>query len=259
MTYCCAMLLEDGLVLVSDSRTNAGVDRVSTFRKTFIFARPGERVIALATAGNLSITQSVVSLLEEGLGGGTPDAPDLFAAGSLFEAARMVGDALRQVYDREGPALNQHGVKATAEALLAGQVKGEAPRLFRVYEAGNFIEATADTPYFQIGENKYGKPILDRVIAPGMTLGQAAKSALISFDSTMRSNISVGPPIDIFCYRRDSLTADPLVTLQEDDPYWTALRSAWGESLRQAFADLPGLDERLSDAARPSLREVGDS
>lgn len=256
MTYCCAMLLDDGLVLASDSRTNAGVDRVSTFRKMFTFSRPGERVLALVTAGNLSITQSAVSLLEAGLGGGDPATPDLFAADSLFEAARMVGDAFRTVRARDGEALEGHGVHLGAEALFGGQIRGERPRLFRLYEAGNFIEATPETPYFQIGENKYGKPILDRIVTPALSLEAAAKCALISFDSTMRSNISVGPPIDLLVYRRDALQAGARLTLDERDPYLTALGDAWGAGLRTAFDALPGLGERLSETTTSALREV---
>ena len=238
MTYCCAMLLDEGLVMASDSRTNAGVDRVSTFRKMFLFEKPGERVMALVTAGNLSITQSMVSLLEERLAEGW-EGMHLYNAPNMFEAARTVGDALRDVYERDVEHLRRHGVNGGAEALFGGQIGGERPRLFRLYEAGNFIEASQETPYFQIGENKYGKPILDRVIGPETSLERAGICALISFDSTMRANISVGPPIDMWCYRRDSLAAGFRRQFDEDDPYFNALRSAWGDGLKHAFAGLP--------------------
>lgn len=238
MTYCCAMLLEEGLVMASDSRTNAGVDRVSVFRKMFSFERPGERCMTLVTAGNLSLTQSMVSLLEERLGDQESGA-SLYGAATMFDAARLVGDALRSVYERDIEHLKRHGVNGGADAIFGGQIGGERPRLFRIYEAGNFIEASSDTPYFQIGENKYGKPILDRVITPQTGLEAAAKCALISFDSTMRANISVGPPIDMWCYRSGSLEAGLRKRFDEDDPYFQAIRAAWGEGLRNAFAKLP--------------------
>ncbi len=243
MTYCVGMLLEDGLVMASDSRTNAGVDRVSTFGKMHSFSQPGERVLCLMSAGNLSVTQAVVSLLEERLE--TADAANLHNAPSLFEAARLIGDALRDVYDREGSHFERHGVAYSAEALFGGQIKGQPPRLFRLYSAGNFIEACRDTPYFQIGEIKYGKPILDRIITPQTGLAEAARCALISFDSTMRANISVGPPIDLLCYRRDSLVEGFKRRIEKSDPYWTKIRHAWNDGLKQAFANLPEPDWQI--------------
>ena len=240
MTYCIGMLLRDGLVMASDSRTNAGVDRVSTFRKMFQFERPGERVLTLITAGNLSVTQAVVSLLSERLD--EDGAENLHNAPNLFEAARLVGDALRDVYERDGAHFEKHGVSYTAEAIIGGQIGKERPRLFRLYSAGNYIEASEETPYFQIGETKYGKPILDRIITPDVSLSDAGRCALISFDSTMRANISVGPPIDLFCYRTDSLSLTFLKRFEEDDPYWTEIRTAWAEGLKRAFADLPEPD-----------------
>jgi len=236
MTYCVGILLNEGLVMASDSRTNAGVDRVSTFSKMFRFRVDGERVMCLVTAGNLSITQAMVSKLAED--NKRSDSPNLLNAANMFEAAQCIGDAMRVIYDREGEHLKKHNVTFTSSFIFGGQIKGEAPRLFRIYEAGNFIEAGDDTPYFQIGETKYGKPILDRVIAPETPLTEAAKCALISFDSTMRSNISVGPPIDVFCYRRDSLAAAFHQRLDEDDPYMAEIRHGWGEGLKAAFNGL---------------------
>lgn len=236
MSYCVGIIVDEGLALVSDSRTNAGIDRVSTFQKMNIFERPGERVMGLLTAGNLSITQSVVSLISERLGTGDP-AKDLFAAPSMFEAARVVGAAIRNVHHVDGEALRQHDVDFNASFIFAGQVKGSSLRLFQVYAAGNFIEATRDTPYLQIGEIKYGKPILDRIITPGVTLVDAAKCALISFDSTMRSNVSVGPPIDVALYKRDTLKLGLRVRLEERDEYLLTISRMWGGALQKAFYD----------------------
>lgn len=236
MSYCVGILVDEGLALVSDSRTNAGIDRVSTFQKMFVYERPGERVFGLLTAGNLSITQSVASLINEQLGSGDP-TKDLYAAPSMFEAARIVGAAVRNVHQVDGEALRQHDVDFNASFIFAGQVKGRNLRLFQVYAAGNFIEATRDTPYLQIGEIKYGKPILDRIITPGISLVDAAKCALISFDSTMRSNVSVGPPIDVMLCRRDTMKVGLRIRLEERDEYLVTIRRLWGGALQKAFYD----------------------
>ena len=237
MSYCVGLLVDEGLALVSDSRTNAGIDRVSTFQKTFVFERKGERVFGLLCAGNLSITQSVTSILNEDLGCGDPKK-DLYAAPNTFEAARIVGAAVRDVHHTDGEALRQHDVDFNASFVFGGQIKGRNLRLFQVYAAGNFIEATRDTPFLQIGEIKYGKPILDRIITPGVSLVDAAKCALISFDSTMRSNVSVGPPIDLLIYRRNSLKKDFTIRLEDDDPYLQAIRDGWGGAIHKAFHDI---------------------
>lgn len=234
MTYCVGMLLNDGAVLVSDSRTNAGIDRVSTFQKMFTFFQPGERVFVLLAAGNLSISQGVVSVLNEHLGTGD-DKRDLYATQSMFGAVRVVGAAIRDVYTTDGPALKQHDIEFSASFILGGQVNGGQLRLFQIYAPGNFIEATTETPFFQIGEVKYGKPILDRIITPETNLLDGAKCALISFDSTMRSNVSVGPPIDVLCYKRDSLQIDFHTRLEENDPYLHTIRDRWGDALLKAF------------------------
>lgn len=236
MSYCVGILVDEGLALVSDSRTNAGIDRVSTFQKMFVYERPGERFFGLLTAGNLSITQSVVSLIGDHLGSGDPKK-DIYAAASMFEAVRIVGAAVRNVHQVDGEALKQHDVEFNASFLFAGQVKGRNLRLFQVYAAGNFIEATRETPFLQIGEIKYGKPILDRIIVPGVSLVDAAKCALISFDSTMRSNVSVGPPIEVLLYKRDAMKVGLRVRLDERDEYLATIRKLWGGALQKAFYD----------------------
>jgi putative proteasome-type protease len=234
VTYCVGILLDEGVVLASDSRTNAGIDRVSTFRKMFTFEKPGERFFALLTAGNLSLTQGVISQLSEWLNTESPER-DLFAVTSMFGAARAVGAALREVHKTDGGYLQQREVDFTGSFILAGQLKGGQLRLFLIYDAGNFIEAMGDTTYFQIGEVKYGKPILDRIIQRDTSLNDAAKCALISFDSTMRSNVSVGPPIDLLIYRRNSLKKDFVTRLEDDHPYLQAIREGWGGAIHKAF------------------------
>lgn len=237
MTYCVAMRLDAGLVFLSDSRTNAGVDHINTFRKMTVWERTGERLLVLLTSGNLSISQSVLNLLDERLA--AADQPNLYNAANLFEVARLVGDALRQVHARDAEALKEFGVDFAATLLLGGQIKGEAPRLFQIYAAGNFIEASADTPYFQIGESKYGKPILDRVVKPATSLEEASKCALISMDSTIRSNLSVGLPLDLLVYGSDAFTVTHQVRIGADNAYFNQIRTQWGERLRQVFAELP--------------------
>ena len=237
MTYCVGMLLDEGLVMASDSRTNAGVDRVSTFRKMFHFERPGERTMCLVTAGNLSITQAAVGYLKERLE--QDDVATLLSAPNLFEAARVVGDTLREVYDMDREHLEGHGVAFTAEAIFGGQIGNGPPRLFRIYGAGNFIEASAETPYFQIGETKYGKPILDRVIDPDTGLEDAARCALVSMDSTMQSNVTVGPPVEVLIYETDSLVQRRYMRFDEHHPYYFELRTKWADNIRTAFNALP--------------------
>ena len=193
MTYCCGILLRDGLVMFADTRTNAGVDNVSTFRKLHIFKRPGERIMAIATAGNLSISQSVVSMLREGMENPeTGETETLINSPTMFQAAQRIGHAIRQLHSLEGVALEASDVKFDVSFLFGGQIKGERPRLFMLYSAGNFIECTTDTPYLQIGEHKYGKPVLDRAVTYDLDLYDALKVGLVSVDSTMRSNLSVG-------------------------------------------------------------------
>lgn len=241
MTYCVAMLLDTGLVFLSDSRTSAGVDQISTFRKTTVLQRPGERVLVLQSAGNLAITQAVTSILREQIESADAKA-SLFSVPSLFEAARLVGDCLREVHRRDAAALKEFGVEFNASFILGGQIQGEPPRLFCLYSAGNFIEATAETSYFQIGESKYGKPILDRVIRRSSSLSEAAKCALVSMDSTIRSNLSVGLPLDLVLVKRDRFQLGRHVSIDADNEYFHSIRSRWGDALREAFAGLPEPD-----------------
>lgn len=229
------------MLFASDSRTNAGVDHVSTFRKMQTFEREGERQLILLSAGNLATTQSVVSLLRQ-RAKAEPDGHNIYTVASMYDAACLVGETLREIGQRDGPALSQSNIDFGCSFLLGGQIAGEHQRLFNLYPQGNFIEATIDTPYFQIGEAKYGKPIIDRVISYQTALPEAAKCALISFDSTMKSNLSVGLPIDMLLYRADSLGAGLKRRVEEDDAYFQQIRRGWGESLRAAFASLPTAD-----------------
>jgi putative proteasome-type protease len=246
MTYCVALRLDRGLVFAADTRTSAGNDNVATFRKLYYWRKPGHRVIVLCSAGDLAITQSVISLLNEqlmaelgaGAAAGGPAPESLFTVPSLYRAARLVGEALREVRKTDGPELEASGASFSANFLFGGQIGEEIPRLFHIYPEGNFIEATDDTPFFQIGEHKYGKPIIDRVVEPNMRLGEAAKLALLSFDSTLRSNLSVGLPIDILIYERDSLDVQRQKRIEADDEYFRKLSAGWSEALRSAFAGI---------------------
>jgi putative proteasome-type protease len=243
MTYCVAMLLDTGLVFLSDSRTSAGVDHISTFRKTTVLQKPGDRVLVLQTAGNLAITQAVTSMLREQIDAPpTAEAVNLFNCPNLFEAAQCVGEAVREVHRRDSGPLKEFGVEFNASLILGGQVRGEPPRLFSIYSAGNFIEATADTTYFQIGESKYGKPIIDRVLRRSSSLNEAAKCALISMDSTIRSNLSVGPPLDLVMVKRDRYETARHMSIDADNEYFRGIRNRWSEALREAFAELPDPD-----------------
>jgi putative proteasome-type protease len=241
MTYCVAMLLDTGLVFLSDSRTSAGVDHISTFRKTTVLQKPGERVLVVQTAGNLAITQAVTSMLREQIE--SPDAAtSLFTCPNLFEAAQCVGEAVREVHRRDSVPLKEFGVEFNASLILGGQIRGEPPRLFSIYSAGNFIEATAETTYFQIGESKYGKPIIDRVLRRSSSLNEAAKCALISMDSTIRSNLSVGLPLDLVMVKRDRYETARHMSIDSDNEYFRGIRNRWSEALREAFAELPDPD-----------------
>ena len=234
------MVVDAGVVMLSDTRTNAGVDNISTFHKLKIFETPGERALVLMAAGNLSITQSVVGLLTEHLG--DPDMRNLHNASNMREAARCVGDAIREVHTRDGKYLEEFQIEFNVSMILGGQIKGEAPRLFNIYAAGNFVEATRETCYFQIGEFKYGKPIVDRVINSGVRLDRAVKCGLISMDSTMRSNLTVSPPIDVVVVRTDELRIGSHRVLEADDEYLRSIRTGWNEALNRGFLDLPDPD-----------------
>ena len=238
MTYCVGISVDAGLVFLSDSRTNAGVDQISTFRKMTVFERPGDRVMVLLTAGNLAISQAAVSVLRERIAS-VESTANLMNAANMFEAATCIGAALREVHKRDAEALKEHGIEFNANIIFGGQIGNEAPRLFHVYAAGNFIESTAETPYMQIGESKYGKPIIDRVITRSTSVAKAAKCALISMDSTIRSNLSVGLPLDLLSIKRDTLRVASHVSIDMDHQYFSMIRSGWSESLRHAFHALP--------------------
>jgi putative proteasome-type protease len=240
MTYCVAMNLQEGLLFASDSRTSGGVDQVATFSKMTVFESPGDRVIVLLNSGNLSTTQTVVSLLRQAVGG---PADNLMSVGSLFDVASLVGEQVRSVIasqaSRPGGPM---GVDFSCNFLVGGQIAGERPRLFLVYAEGNFIEATDDTPFFQIGESKYGKPIIDRVVRPDTPLSEAVKCALVSFDSTMRSNLSVGLPLDVALVRREQLSVSFRYRIDHQDLYFGSLREGWSQGLRGVFNALPAPD-----------------
>ncbi|QDQ27760.1 peptidase [Chitinimonas arctica] len=237
MTYCVAMRLEAGLLFASDSRTNAGIDHIASFRKMHLFEQPDERLIVLLSAGNLATTQSVVSLLRQRV---DQDRPNLRNVTSMYDAAVLVGTTSKEVYARDGCYQGAgQSVDFGGDFLLGGQIRGEAPRLFQIYSPGNFIEATFDTPYFQIGESKYGKPIIDRVVRHHTSLIEAAKCTLISFDSTLRSNLSVGLPIDMLLYQANSFCQAKPQRIDQDDPYFHLLQKGWGEGLKRVFARLP--------------------
>lgn len=240
MTYCVGVLLDEGLVLASDTRTNAGVDQVAIFPKMHIFEVPGERVITLMTAGNLAITQSIVRRLRESIQKG--DEKHINNVDSLFDVTSLVGDEVRFAFEKDAEHLKNHHADFQVSIILAGQIKGEKPRLFSIYNAGNFIETSAETPYFQIGEIKYGKPIIDRVIKHDTTLMDAVKCILISFDSTIRSNISVAAPIDVMMYKTNSFQTNLKQRVFESDPYYSSIRKGWADGLKTVFTELPNPD-----------------
>jgi putative proteasome-type protease len=256
MTYCVAMRLNAGLVFLSDSRTNAGMDQISTFRKMTVYEKAGERTLVLLSAGNLAITQAVKQLLaNETIEGSDGEPCTIWTAHSLFDVARIVGSCVRKVHARDAEALKKHGIEFNCSLIIGGQIKGETMRLFNVYAAGNFVEAGIDgVCYFQIGESKYGKPVIDRVITPTTPLQEAAKCALISMDSTLKSNLSVGLPLDLLVYEADALKVDKLIHIDESNAYFRMIRTTWGQRLRQVFDSIPepswtGADADLSTQA----------
>jgi putative proteasome-type protease len=238
VTYCVSLLTAEGLVFLSDTRTNAGPDNIAAFTKLHVIA-PGDRVMGLMTLGNLAVTQAVVTRVTEGLSDSGDQLETLYTTHSMFQAARLVGDAVREVYHRDGEALQAQGLGFDAAFILGGQIAGRRMRVFLVYSAGNFIEIMGDTPYVQIGETKYGKPILDRAMSFETPLEQAIKLGLISMDSTLRSNFSVGAPIDLMVYRRDALVVGLQRRISEDDPYFRMIREGWSDALRRAYHELP--------------------
>ena len=237
MTYCIGIRINAGLVFLSDSRTNAGIDQISTFRKMIVYEKPDDRFMVLLSAGNLSISQSVREILQlEKIdrGPGQP-ALTIWNADSMFDAVRVLGAAGRRVYQQDGPSLQAAGIDFNASMIFGGQIKGEAMRMFLVYSAGNFIESTRETCFFQVGESKYGKPILDRVLTPNTPLAEAAKCALVSMDSTLKSNLSVGLPLDLLVYEEGKFKSEQIVCIDESNPYFQMIHSTWGQRLREVF------------------------
>jgi putative proteasome-type protease len=241
MTYCIGVMLEEGMIFASDSRTNAGMDSIAKFCKMTVFERRGDRVIVLLSSGNLAGTQAVIGVLNKRCVA-EDAAPHLWSAPTMFDIAMLVADAMRDIERRDGEYLQENEVGFNASFIVGGQISGEPLRLFRIYSEGNFIEAGVDTPYFQTGETKYGKPIIDRVIRRSTPLADATKCVLVSFDSTMRSNLSVGMPIDLICYERDSLEVQKRRRFDHGDAYFTALSHEWGEGTREVFRRLPELE-----------------
>ncbi len=244
MTYCVGLKLNRGLVMAADTRTNAGVDNIACYRKLHLWEKPGERVFMLLTAGNLAVSQAVVNLLSEQAHAESHDAaaPNLFTVTTMFQAARIVGQTMLGARTLVSTASGANSEAMSTTFIFGGQIGTEPPRLFQIYSEGNFIEAGADTPYFQIGEHKYGKPILDRVVDKKMRLGEAAKIVLLSFDSTIRSNLSVGMPIDMVLYNVDTLKIERQTRIEADDRYFNKLSSGWSKYLRDAVAKLPEFD-----------------
>ena len=241
MTYCAAVMLDAGIVFASDSRTNAGVDNIATFRKMKVFEQSGNRVIVVLCSGNLAVTQSTLNHLDQVIrrNDGTPN---LMNVSSMYDVAELIGHTLREIRERDGPYLQQNNVDSNANFIIGGQIAGEDAKLFLLYSEGNFIEATRETPYFQIGEVKYGKPILDRVISPETSMDDAIKCVLVSFDSTMKSNLTVGMPIDLLCYEKSCLHVTKKRTFDDRDDYMRSLRQQWSEGLKRAFVQLPNFE-----------------
>jgi putative proteasome-type protease len=254
MTYCVGIKLDAGLVFLSDSRTNAGMDQISTYRKMMIYEKADDRFMVMLSAGNLSISQSVREILQvEKLDNGSDEPLTIWNAPSMFDAVRVLGSAVRRVYEQDGPSLKAAGVDFNASMVFGGQIKGEPMRLFLVYSAGNFIEATRETCYFQVGESKYGKPILDRVLTPQTPLDEAAKCALVSMDSTLKSNLGVGLPLDLLVYRAGSFQTDQIVCIDEQNPYFRMIHDTWGQRLREVFESIDDPRWDGGDTAHPLM------
>ncbi|OZB15792.1 MAG: peptidase [Hyphomonas sp. 34-62-18] len=239
MTYCVGLKLDRGLVFMSDTRTNAGVDNVSKFRKLFTWSKPGERSLVLMTAGNLATTQAVVSILEERTKAPSERRPSILELPTMFQIARLVGETLREVIQANAATGQKADASFNSTMILGGQIKGIEPRLFLIYPEGNFIEASDDTPFFQIGETKYGRPILVRAYNPSMSVEEAVKLLMVSFDSTIKANLSVGLPLDLQIIEKDTLQLGPAKRIEADDPYFGQISSGWGDALKKAFDSLP--------------------
>lgn len=240
MTYCVGIHVNDGLVLLADTRTNAGLDNVATYRKLHLFETAGERVLALATAGNLSLTQAVLSLLREGVRNEeTDDLERLIDVQTMFQAVQLIGRAIREVYKLYGSHFEETGLGFDISFLLGGQIKGDEMKLYLIYAAGNAIEASSETPFLQIGEHKYGKPILDRGVKANLDLYEALKLSLISMDSTMRSNLGVGMPLDVVIIRKNAMQSELVHRIEPGEPYFHDLRERWSAALRAAHNAIP--------------------
>ncbi len=251
MTYCVALRLDDGLIFMSDTRTNAGVDNVSSTRKMKTWTVPGDRCMTLLSSGNLATTQAVVSLLDERSVAPDKRDPSILRVETMFQAAKLIGDTLREVIADSAPAEGEEAMADfRASLIFGGQIAGMEPRLFLIYAAGNFIEASEETPYFQIGETKYGRPIIVRVFDPAMSFEDAVKLLYVSFDSTIKANLSVGMPLDLQIYERDRLDCDPPRRISKTDPTYRTLSTGWGDALRQAFDTLPNVDLGSADRDR---------
>ncbi|MBD2579011.1 proteasome-type protease [Oscillatoria sp. FACHB-1406] len=247
MTYCLGIINRAGLVLAADSRTNAGVDHISTYRKLFDFSNPGERVIIACTSGNLSLTQGAIAQFKRDLQ--DPEAANLHNLPTMYEVSRYIGEKIRVLQESDGPWLKKDKIDFKCSFLLGGQIRGEEPQLYLIYSQGNGIQAMPETPFLQIGETKYGKPILDRTLTFDTPLDAVAKCALLSIDSTMKSNISVGPPINVVMYHANSFAIRHKLQLRLGDPYLAKVRMQWQESLRQAFNSVPDLEWEQTDDA----------
>ena len=254
MTYCVGVKLDAGLVFLSDSRTNAGLDQIGTFRKMMIYERPGDRFMVMLSAGNLSISQQVREILQvEQIDDGDKPPITIWNATSMFDAVRVLGAAIRRIHDQDGAALKKSGLDFNASMIFGGQIAGEAMRLFLVYSAGNFIEATRETCFFQVGESKYGKPVLDRMMRPSTPLDEAAKCVLVSMDSTLKSNLSVGLPLDLVVYEADKLESSQVVCIDDRNPYFQMIRTTWGDKLREVFESIDDPQWDADTAAQAPL------
>ncbi|TIL32783.1 peptidase [Mesorhizobium sp.] len=243
MTYCVGLKIDRGLVFMSDTRTNAGMDSISTFKKMHVWEQPGERVIVLMSAGNLATTQAVVSLLDERTKAVADRHATLLETPSMYQTVRLVGDTVKEVIASSSPAGEKADSYFNASFILGGQIRGSAPRLFMIYPEGNFIESTEDTPFFQIGETKYGKPIIIRAYEKAMSFAETVKLLLVSFDSTLKSNLSVGLPLDLLFYEKDAFKVSLKKRIAQDDQYYRTISDGWSNALKAAFASLPDFPE----------------
>lgn len=243
MTYCVGLKIDKGLVFMSDTRTNAGIDSISTFRKMHVWEDPGERLIVLMSAGNLATTQAVVSLLDERSKAVVDRSPTLMKTPSMYQTARLVGNTVKEVILNSSPEGEKADSYFNASFILGGQIRGAEPRLFMIYPEGNFIESTEDTPFFQVGETKYGKPIIVRTYDRTMSFAESVKLLLVSFDSTLKSNLSVGLPLDLLFYEQDTMKVGVKKRIGQDDPYYRTISDGWSNALKQAFRGLPDYPE----------------